>query len=170
MIEDPNGAALGGLSARIEYLFDKIRPSVDELTGTDEVGRRYTNKEIADRINAKSGDSGVSISAAYIGELRRGIALDPRASHIRALAQAFGVNPAYFVDDAAARRVQEQIDLLNDLRRMDVRQVALRHVLRDTGLSEASATLVEQMVARLSAIETAATPEARTEPAKRENL
>lgn len=141
------------LAARIEYLFDQIRPTPTELGDPNEDGRRYSNKEIADRINADSEATGVTISAAYVGELRRGVASDPRTSHIRALAKAFGVDPAYFIDDQAAQRVRDQIDLLNDLRRMDVRQVALRRVLQDTGLSDASAELVEQMVARLSAIE-----------------
>ncbi|TDB80393.1 XRE family transcriptional regulator, partial [Micromonospora fluostatini] len=72
--------------------------------------------------------------------------------HILALARAFGVHSGYFVDDAAARRVEEQIALLTELRRMDVRQVALRQVLTDAGLSPTDTQLVEQMVARLRAV------------------
>ncbi|MEV1144175.1 hypothetical protein [Micromonospora sp. NPDC049799] len=148
---------LDTLAARLEYLFDTIRPTPDELTDSDEPGRRYTNREIADRINAVQGETGVSISAAYIGELRRGVASDPRTSHVRALARAFGVSSGYFVDDAAARRIQDQIALLGELRRMDVTQVALRQVLADTGLSPTDSQLVEQMVARLRALGEAAT-------------
>jgi len=72
---------------------------------------------------------------------------------VQALAKAFGVDPGFFVDDEAARRVQEQIELLKELRRMDVQQVALRQVLHDSGLSPASTLIVEQMVARLQEIE-----------------
>lgn len=146
---------LATLAERLEYLFDTVRPSAAELASPDEVGRKYTNREIADKINAAAGDGldHVTISAAYIGELRRGVASDPRTSHVRALARVFGVDSAFFVDDNAARRIRDQIDLLNELRRMDVQQVALRRVLRGTGLSDASATLVEQMVARLQEVE-----------------
>jgi transcriptional regulator with XRE-family HTH domain len=140
---------LDTLAARLDYLFDTIRPTREELGESDEPGRRYTNKEIADKINAEAAATGVTISAAYIGELRRGVAGDPRTSHVRALARAFGVSSGYFVDDAAARRIRGQISLLSDLRRMDVKQVALRQVLADTGLSATDTQLVEQMVDRL---------------------
>ncbi|WP_406071218.1 hypothetical protein [Micromonospora sp. NBC_01638] len=143
---------LDTLAARVEYLFDKIRPTPDELSDSDEPGRKYTNKEIADKINEAATETGVTISAAYIGELRRGVASDPRTSHVRALAAAFGVNSGYFVDDAAARRIQDQITLLSELRRMDVKQVALRQVLADNGLSAIDTQLIEQMVARLRAV------------------
>ncbi|MFE9192776.1 hypothetical protein ACFYL6_24570 [Micromonospora sp. NPDC007208] len=143
---------LDTLAARLEYLFDKIRPTPDELSDSDESGRRYTNREIADKINEVAAETGVTISAAYIGELRRGVASDPRTSHVRALAAAFGVNSGYFVDDAAARRTADQITLLNELRRMDVKQVALRQVLADNGLSATDTMLIEQMVTRLRAV------------------
>jgi hypothetical protein len=146
---------LDTLAERLEYLFDSIRPTRDEVGESGELGRRYTNKEIADKINdlARGQPDGVTISAAYIGELRRGVVSDPRTSHVRVLAKVFGVHPAFFVDDEAARRVQEQIELLNELRRMDVQQVALRQVLHDSGLSPASTLIVEQMVARLQEVE-----------------
>ncbi len=150
---------LGTLAAKLEYLFDTIRPTPDELGESDEPDRRYTNKEIADKINdAASGRAdGVTISAAYVGELRRGVACDPRTSHVQALARAFGVDPGFFLDDEATQRVQEQIGLLNELRRMDVKQVALRQLLHDSGLSPASTLIVEQMVARLQEVEGRAT-------------
>ncbi|GIJ80412.1 hypothetical protein SAMN05443287_10473 [Micromonospora phaseoli] len=156
MVEDVRGesgpSSLETLADKLNYLFDKIRPTRDEL-GADEFGRPYTNKEIADKINRMSEVSGVKISSAYVGELRRGIADDPRTSHVRALAGAFQVDPAFFVDDKVTRRVQEQITMLTQLREMKVQQVALRTVLADTGLSPASALVVEQMVARLQEVE-----------------
>ncbi|MEU8262971.1 hypothetical protein AB0C02_20365 [Micromonospora sp. NPDC048999] len=151
--------SLDTLAARLEYLFDKIRPTPEELSDSDEAGRRYTNKEIADKINAAAADTGVTISAAYVGELRRGVASDPRMSHVRALAAAFGVNSGYFVDEAAAQRIQDQIGLLNELRRMDVKQVALRQVLADSGLSATDRHLIEQMVTRLRAVAEGSGPE-----------
>lgn len=165
MAEDQNSRpslpSHGTLASRLEYLFDKIRPSHEEIGDHGEPGRKFTNKEIADRVNALAPETGVTITPAYIGELRRGISTDPRTSHIRALARAFGVNSGYFVDDASAQRVQDQIALLGELRRMDVKQVALRHLLRDTGLSESSADLVEQMVAKLVEVDRLTTGDER---------
>ena len=130
---------------RLEYLFDTIRPTRVELAAGEEPGRRYNNREIADKINlaAKDTPGAPTISAAYIGELRRGVATDPRTSHLQALARAFGVDGGFFLDDHTARRVQEQIALLLELRRL----------LADSGLSQTSAVLVEQMVARLREVE-----------------
>ena len=151
----PEGAprSLDTLADKLNYLFDTVRPTRAELSDADEAGRPYTNREIADKINSAAVESGVRISAAYVGELRRGIADDPRTSHVRALAAAFQVDPAFFVDDKVTRRVQEQIAMLTQLREMKVQQVALRTVLADTGLSPASALVVEQMVARLQEVE-----------------
>ncbi len=161
VIDHAEGAQLplrGTLAEKLEYLFDKIRPCGDELDPADEPGRKYTNREIAEKINkaAAGSGNGVTISGAYVGELRRGVATDPRASHIEALATAFRVDPAYFLNTPATTRIQEQLHLLDQLRATDVRRVALRRLLQDAGLSKESARLVEQMVARLQAVESQA--------------
>lgn len=145
---------LDSLADKLEYLFDRIRPTAHELNG-EEPGRRYTTKEIASKINdAAEGDPhGVTISAAYLGEMRRGITTDPRTSHVLALARAFGVDPGFFVDSKVTRRVQEQIDLLNELRQMKVQRVALRRVLQQQGLSADSTRLIEQLVDRCRTLE-----------------
>jgi transcriptional regulator with XRE-family HTH domain len=146
---------LDTLADKLEYLFDKIRPTTRELGTNDEPGRKYTTKEIANKINvaAACDPHPVTISAAYIGEMRRGVTTDPRASHIKALAKAFGVDPGFFIDSKITRRVQEQIDLLNELRQMKVQQVALRRVLQQQGLSDDSTRLIEQVVDRCRQLE-----------------
>jgi transcriptional regulator with XRE-family HTH domain len=142
------------LAERLAYLFDTVRPLPEELGSSDEAGRAYMNKEIADKINALAPSTGVTISAAYVGELRRGVASDPRVSHIRALAKAFGVDAAYFLgDDQVAEEIRRQVELLRSLRDMNVKQIALRQVLADTGLSPASSELVQQMVERLREVD-----------------
>lgn len=145
---------LDTLADKLAYLFDRIRPTAGEL-GAEGPGRRYTTKEIANKINeAAAGDpNGVTISAAYLGEMRRGITTDPRTSHVVALAKVFGVDPGFFVDSKVTRRVQEQIDLLNELRQMKVQQVALRRVLQQQGLSPDSTRLIEQLVDRCRTLE-----------------
>nr|WP_309238524.1 hypothetical protein [Actinoplanes aureus] len=143
------------LADKLEFLFDRVRPGAEELGPNEAAGRRYTTKEIATKINeaATRDGTGVTISAAYVGEMRRGITTDPRTSHVQALARAFGVDPAFFLDSQVTRRVQEQIDLLNELRQMKVQQVALRRVLRQQGLSDDSARLIEQLVDRCRQLE-----------------
>jgi hypothetical protein len=143
------------LEDKLEFLFDRVRPTGAELGPQEEIGRRYTTKEIANKINeaARRDGTGVTISAAYVGEMRRGITTDPRTSHVKALARAFGVDPAFFVDSQITRRVQEQIDILNELRQMKLQQVALRRVLRQQGLSDDSARLIEQLVDRCRKLE-----------------
>lgn len=140
---------LDTLAEKLEYLFDKIRPTGREL-GAEPPGRKYTTKEIANKINqAADGDPhGVTISAAYVGEMRRGITTDPRTSHVVAMAKAFGVDPGFFVDRKITHQVQEQIELLNELRDTGVQTIALRQVLQQQGLSDDSARLIEQLVDR----------------------
>ncbi len=150
-----NMPRLETLADKLEFLFDRVRPTAGELGTHEAPGRRYTTKEIANKINeaAQRDGTGVTISAAYVGEMRRGITTDPRTSHVKALAQAFGVDPAFFVDSQITRRVQEQIDLLNELRQMKLQQVALRRVLRQQGLSDDSTRLIEQLVDRCRKLE-----------------
>lgn len=147
--------ALETLSAKLEFLFDRVRPTTGELGASEEAGRRYTTKEIANKINevGRCDGTGVTISAAYVGEMRRGVTTDPRTSHVQALARAFGVDPGFFVDDRVTRRVREQIDMLNELRQMKVQQVALRRVLRQQGLSDDSTRLIELLVDRCRKLE-----------------
>ena len=143
------------LADKLEFLFDRVRPAAGELGPHEEAGRRYTTKEITNKINdrARRDGTGVTISAAYVGEMRRGVTTDPRTSHVKALAEAFGVDPAFFVDSKITRRVQEQIDLLTELQQMKVQQVALRRVLRQQGLSDDSTRLTEQVVDRCRKLE-----------------
>ena len=150
---DDGAPPIGTLAERLEWLFDKIRPTVEELADPAEVGRMYQNKEIAEKINhaREAGLDDTTITGAYVGEIRRGKTTDPRVSHLRALAWAFGVDPAFFIDDNAAVQVRREIDLLLQLRTMEVRQVALRQVLADRGLSETGTDLVEQLVQHLTA-------------------
>lgn len=150
-----NMPRLETLADKLEFLFDRVRPTPGENGTHEEAGRKFTTKEIANKINeaARRDGTGVTISAAYVGEMRRGITTDPRTSHVKALAQAFGVDPAFFVDSQITRRVQEQIDLLNELRQMKLQQVALRRVLRQQGLSDDSTRLIEQLVDRCRKLE-----------------
>ncbi|MFC1435386.1 helix-turn-helix domain-containing protein [Streptacidiphilus sp. N1-3] len=76
------------LSVRIEYLFAEAQ----RLTG-----RRPTYEEVAGAINARAGEQ--TISSAYVWQLRNGKKDNPTRRHLQALADYFGVGPAYFFDE-----------------------------------------------------------------------
>jgi transcriptional regulator with XRE-family HTH domain len=111
----PTGGTQPGhtLANRIEYLFTVARPR----------GRgEYTLDEAA----AGMAEHGVSVSAAYLSQLRQGHRTNPRQEVLVALSAFFGINPAYFIDDETAERVAAQLELYRVLRDKDVRAVAGR--------------------------------------------
>ena len=105
----------------------------------------YSHEEVAAAIRA----TGVMISHTYIWQLRKGLRDNPTKRHLEALAQFFGVSPAYFLDDEAARAIDEQLSLLGALRNGGVRSVALRAV----GLSQPSLRAIEAMIEQARRIE-----------------
>lgn len=87
-------------------------------------GKPPSNEEVAAAINAQDGPS--TISASYLWLLRSGKRDNPTAHHLQALAQHFGVSPAYFFDDAAASQIEKEMDLILAMRDSGVKQLALR--------------------------------------------
>jgi transcriptional regulator with XRE-family HTH domain len=81
--------------------------------------------------------------------LRKGQRDNPTKKHLEALADFFGVPPAYFFDDDAAARISAELDLLIALRDIEVRQIALRA----TGLSAQSLATVREVVERVRQLE-----------------
>ena len=118
------------LARKLNRLFETIHPA----------GRgEYSPEEVAKAI-ADSGQG--SISPAYIYLLRKGQRDNPTKRHLELLAGFFGVPPAYFFDDAAAERIEQQLDLLAAFRDGNVRRLAARA----SGLSPRSLTSILQMV------------------------
>ncbi|MFI5932200.1 hypothetical protein [Actinoplanes sp. NPDC051494] len=157
------------LAGKLNHLFSTFRPRPEEIQ-RGRPGREYFNSELADRINGPGevadrirctvGD--VSISGAYIGELRQGKVTDPRLSHLKALALAFGVPVSYLVEDdpggPAAADVARDLERLAELRRAGVRQVLLRDVLAGTGLSDRSQAAMTAIFEQLLEVEGIAGP------------
>jgi transcriptional regulator with XRE-family HTH domain len=102
------------LSEKLDRLFRTVRPRD---------GGEYTFEEVADAIRGRGGPT---ISATYVWQLRKGIRDNPTKRHLEALADFFGVSPAYFFDDEAAERIDAELDLLVAIRDSSVRRLALR--------------------------------------------
>jgi transcriptional regulator with XRE-family HTH domain len=125
------------LSEKLDRLFRTVRAPD---------GGEYTFEEVADAIRGRGGPT---ISATYVWQLRRGIRDNPTKKHLEALADFFGVAPAYFFDDAAAERIDAELNLLVAIRDARVRQLALRA----SGLSTESLDTIAEMVERVRKLE-----------------
>ncbi len=124
------------LAEKLDRLFGTVHPP----------GRgEYSYEEFAAAIR----DRGVMISHTYIWQLRKGARDNPTKRHLEALAEFFGVNAAYFLDDEAARRIDEQLELLAALRDNAVRTMALRAA----GLSGPSLEAIHGMIEHARRIE-----------------
>jgi transcriptional regulator with XRE-family HTH domain len=129
------------LAEKLNLLFATVQPGQRDSP--------YSSKEVAASIRAAGG----SISDVYIWQLRTGRRTNPTKEHLEALAAFFGVSPAYFFDDDAARRTIADLETLDKLRRLNVQQVSLRTVLQDQGLSVQSQQIIQQLVDRCLELE-----------------
>lgn len=105
-------------------------------------GKPPSNEEVAAAINAQGGPS--TISASYLWLLRSGKRDNPTAHHLQALAQHFGVSPAYFFDDVAASEIEREMDLILAMRDAGVKQLALRAAGLRPEVVAAFTVMVEQ--------------------------
>src|SRR5262249_773977 len=117
-------------------LADKVNHLYHTMHPADRA--EYSNEEVAAAIRARGGPT---ISATYLWELRKGLRDNPTRKHLEALADFFGVSPAYFFDDEAAARIDAELRLLVALRDGPVRHLALRA----HGLSHASLAKIAEM-------------------------
>jgi transcriptional regulator with XRE-family HTH domain len=125
------------LAEKLNRLFSAVHPR-----GHSE----FSSEEVAEAIRDRGGPS---ISATYIWQLRTGRRDNPTKKHLEALADFFGVSPAYFFDEAAAARIEAELDLLAALRDAPVRQMALRA----SGLSAQSLKAIAEMIERVRELE-----------------
>jgi transcriptional regulator with XRE-family HTH domain len=141
-----------GLS-RVDAMSEQAEPSLagklDRLFRTVHPADRgeYTYEEVASAIRER----GIMISHTYEWQLRKGLRDNPTKRHLEALAEFFGVNAAYFLDDdpATVRRIEGQLDLLAAMRDSAVRAVALRAA----GLSAPSLEAIHGMIEHARRIE-----------------
>jgi transcriptional regulator with XRE-family HTH domain len=125
------------LADRINYLFDNVRRAD---------GKPHSNDEVAAVMGARGGST---VSGAYLSLLRRGERDNPTKKHLEAIAEFFDVSPAFFFDDAGARAIVDEINLLRTLADAGVKRVATRL----GGLSADSLRDIESIVERVRALE-----------------
>src|SRR5690348_11162592 len=99
-----DGNPAGSFAARLDHLFRTVHP---QNRG------EYSYREVAKAIEDAHGPT---ISASYLQQLRTGAKDNPTKRHIEALAGFFGVPAAYFFDDGAAARIDDELLLLAALR------------------------------------------------------
>ncbi len=108
------GSDDGELAARLNKLFELMRKA-----GTPPLSNAAAAAAITDK-------TGVSISPAYLWQLRSGIKTNPTVAHLRAIADFFGVPPSYLVDRGTDQAIDAQLSLLQALRDNGVRDLAAR--------------------------------------------
>jgi transcriptional regulator with XRE-family HTH domain len=103
-------------------------------------------EDVAQAIRSRGGPT---ISATYLWQLRKGVRDNPTKKHLEAIADFFGVPPAYFFEDEDAERIDAELELLAALRDASVRQMAMRAF----GLSAESLTAIREMIERVRQLE-----------------
>lgn len=120
------------LADRLGRLFTTVHPA----------GRGpYTDREVADAINQRYGEK--RIDRSYVWMLRTGQRDNPTKKHLEALAEFFDVPVAYFFDDAAASRIDAELDLIVAFRDSGVKRIALRVAGLDEDACEAVVTMID---------------------------
>lgn len=118
------------LSEKLNKLFEIMRkPNAPALS----------NAAAAEAITRKTG---VSISPAYLWQLRSGIKTNPTVQHLRAIATFFGVPASYLIDSGMDPEIDAQLNLLQALRDSGVRDLAMRA----SGLTPQALTSLAAMV------------------------
>ena len=142
--DDENPPATGSASSdpgviarRLQYLFDTVRKPD---------GRRFTYREVLDRIKQQGGPD---LSIGYLSQLVTGARTNPMLDSLVALAGFFRVPLSYFDVSKDTGEIDGQLKLAAAMQAAGVEQLATRAA----GLPEASIKVVLDMVERLRQIE-----------------
>lgn len=109
-------------------------------------GSRPSNEAAEEYIRASGGPT---ISATYLWQLRKGLKDNPTKRHLEALAAFFGVPVTYFFGGEDERRIDEKLNLLEDISNAGVYNLARSA----SGLSPQRLQILESMVEQLVQLE-----------------
>lgn len=125
------------LAGRIDCLF---------RTHRSPRGREYTYREVATAVTTLNG---LTLSPAYLWQLRTGAKDNPSINHLAALARFFNVAPSYFFDDELSNLPEAELRLLASTKHGLPRSTALQLA----GLSDESLGAVLELARRLRKLE-----------------
>ncbi|GAB1814699.1 helix-turn-helix domain-containing protein [Mycobacterium sp. MUNTM1] len=120
----------GELASRLTKLFEVMRKA-----GTAPLSNAAAAAAITET-------TGVSISPAYLWQLRSGVKRNPTVAHLRAIAEFFGVPASYLIDRDTDQKIDAQLTLIQALRDVGVRDLAVR----TSGLTPQAITSLAAMV------------------------
>jgi len=148
---DEDGGGLPHLADRLNVLFSRVpRPGTNQP---------YSNDRAAEDLSS----AGVSVTGAYLSQLRSGRKNNPSARLLAGIADLFEVPITYFFDDEQARQIEAQLHTLVALRNAGVRSI----VARSAGVSEAGiaslAAILEQL-RRMEGLDDGVEPPAASSP------
>lgn len=127
---DEDGGGLPHLADRLNELFARVpRPGTNQP---------YSNDRAAEELSSV----GVSVTGAYLGQLRSGKKSNPSARLVAGIAELFEVPITYFFDDDQAQRIDDQLNALVGIRSASVRGLVARSVgVSDAGIASLAAIL-----------------------------
>jgi transcriptional regulator with XRE-family HTH domain len=125
------------LAEKVDLLF-RAKPSPR--------GKEFTYREVASGISQQ--DS-VTVSPAYVWQLRTGVKDNPKMRHLQALARFFEVSPAYFFDEELAEFSDGRARVLAAARSERLRRISTTLL----GLSDESLEAVLNLASRLRHLE-----------------
>lgn len=127
---DEVGSSKVDLAARIEHLFTlRLRPD----------GESWSLRQVS----AAAKDRGVSLSASFLHDLRRGVKDNPTKQQLECLADIFGVRVGYFFDDDdTLAQVNERLRALGALEDERTLEIAMR----SRGLSERDYRILNALI------------------------
>ncbi|CRK57061.1 hypothetical protein [Alloactinosynnema sp. L-07] len=97
-------------------------------------GRKWTNSDLADHITSQTGSA---CSRQWVGQIRKGAAVEVLASRLEAIASFFKVPVGYFTDSDRAKVIDAEIELavvlgklglVNGLAELEVKGLHLRQL------------------------------------------
>lgn len=131
------GDGVPQLADRLNALFKRVpQPDGQQL---------YTNERAAQELT----NAGAKVTGTHLSLLRSGKRDNPSARLLAAIADLFDVPIAYFFDDAEARRIDGELELMVGLRDADVRGI----LTRAAGLSESSRASLGSVLNRILEME-----------------
>ncbi|GII83792.1 secretion protein EspR [Sphaerisporangium siamense] len=124
------------LAEQLDHLFRSVRQPDGTTYSYEQAAREITRR-------------GTPVSHTTLWKLRTGRTDDLSVSHLVAIADFFGVEPAYFFDDAYAAQANVRLELLPAMKDAGVRRIAMRAA----GLSHSSIENIANMIAHLRTLE-----------------